>query len=77
MPRPEIEFYDLETDPWDLTTLASEDACRAHLQAHFSELAAWRENTGDFPPHRRRRDGHTDRVTGRFFHDVIPPMRDL
>ncbi len=76
VPRPEIEFYDLEEDPWELVNLAAEPEYREPLQAHFAELAQWREQTGDFPPHRRRRDGHTDRITGRFFHNVIPPMRD-
>lgn len=76
VPRPEIEFYDLERDPWELVNLAGEPGYRDRLQAHFAELAKWREETGDFPSHRRRRDGHTDRVTGVYFSRVIPPMRD-
>jgi N-sulfoglucosamine sulfohydrolase len=77
VPRPEIEFYDLANDPWELVNLAGEPEYRERLQAHFAELAKWRDQTGDFPPYKRRRDGHTDRLTGRFFHNVIPPMRDL
>lgn len=30
-------------------------------------LDEWREATGDFPPHRRVRDDHTDRATGVWF----------
>lgn len=77
VPRPEIEFYDLAQDPWELVNLASEPQYRELLQAHYAELAKWREETGDFPPHKRRRYGHTDRITGRFFHNVVPPMRDM
>lgn len=77
VPRPEIEFYDLANDPWELVNLAGEPDYRQRLQSHFVELAKWREETGDFPAHKRRRDGHTDRITGVFFSKVIPPMRDL
>lgn len=77
VPRPEIEFYDLAEDPWELNNLAGEPEYRDRLQAHFAELAKWRETTGDFPSHKRRRNGHTDRITGVFFSDVIPPMRDI
>ncbi|WP_374764052.1 sulfatase family protein [Yunchengibacter salinarum] len=75
VPRPEIEFYDLEADPWEVTNLAGDPAYRALIRDHFAELARWRESTGDFPPHERRRAGHTDRVTGVYFGDSIPPQR--
>jgi N-sulfoglucosamine sulfohydrolase len=77
VPRAEIEFYDLAHDPWELVNLAGEPGYRERLQAHFAELAEWRKMTGDFSPHKRRRDGHTDRVTGVLFSKVIPPMRDM
>lgn len=75
-PRPEIEFYDLEKDPWELNNLAGHPAYRERLREHVKLLEAWRERTDDFPPSRRRRAGHTDRIRGVYFSDHIPPMTD-
>lgn len=75
-PRPEIEFYDLQEDPWEVNNLAGDPDYRDLLREHFEQLAQWREATGDFPPSRRRRAGHTDRVRGVHFSDTIPPMTD-
>lgn len=73
-PRPEIEFYDLERDPWELNNLAGDPAYRDRLREHVRLLEDWRESTDDFPPSRRQRRGHTDRIRGVFFSDTIPPM---
>ncbi|WP_341938875.1 sulfatase family protein [Marinimicrobium sp. C2-29] len=73
-PRPEIEFYDLQEDPWELNNLAANPDYRDLLRDHFRQLAQWREDTNDFPPSRRRRAGHTDRIKGVHFSDTIPPM---
>ncbi len=73
-PRPEIEFYDLEQDPWELNNLAGDPAYRDRLREHVRLLEEWREATDDFPPSRRQRNGHTDRIRGVFFSDTIPPM---
>jgi len=75
-PRPEIEFYDTLADPYELENLAGRAEFKDELQAHFAALEAWRETTGDFPPTRRRRGDHTDRVTGVHFTTEIPPMTD-
>lgn len=76
-PRPQIEFYDLERDPWEVDNLAGRPEYRDRLREHFKVLSEWRERTGDFPPDRRRRAGHTDRIRGVFFSDTIPPMTDI
>lgn len=75
-PRAEIEFYDLQEDPWELNNLAGEPEYRDLLRDHFEQLAQWREATNDFPPHRRQRAGHTDRIRGVHFSDTIPPLRN-
>lgn len=74
VPRPEIEFYDTLEDPWEIDNLAGLPEHKAALREHFALLEAWREETGDFPPTRRRRGDHTDRVTGVHFTTEIPPM---
>ncbi len=74
VPRPEIEFYDLEADPWELNNLAGESTHGDALREHFALLQAWREETGDFPAHRRRRPGYADRVTGVLYSLDVPPM---
>jgi len=73
-PRPEIEFYDCDADRWQLTNLAAEPAYRDEIRHHFVLLQDWMNSTGDFPPHRRRRDGYVDRVTGVLYTLDIPDM---
>lgn len=75
-PRPAIELYDLDEDPWELNNLAGQ-ADHAQTAYDLSRvLAAWMEETGDFPPTARLRQDHTDRVTGVWFSPEIPPMRN-
>ncbi|MEX2495773.1 MAG: sulfatase [Woeseia sp.] len=73
-PRPEIEFYDTDEDPWELNNLASQPAYHEAIAAHFSMLQEWRAATGDFPPHKRRRAGYVDRITGVLYSLDVPPM---
>jgi len=77
VPRPEIEFYDIVDDPWELNNLAGEPAYREAIRAHFDLYESWREETNDFPPHRRRRHGYADRVTGTLFSLTVPPLYNL
>jgi arylsulfatase A-like enzyme len=77
VPRPEIEFYDLRADPWELVNLAGEPAHRETLREHFAMLERWRIETGDFPPSRRRRADNTDRINGVLFSPSVPPMTDF
>lgn len=75
-PRPEIEFYDIEQDPWELDNLAAQPEYQESIAEHFSMLQEWRDATGDFPPERRRRAGYVDRVTGVLYSLDLPPMLD-
>ncbi|MGH8168310.1 MAG: hypothetical protein ACREQ1_13790, partial [Woeseiaceae bacterium] len=73
-PRPEIEFYDTDNDPWELENLAARPEHREPIAEHFALLQEWRKATGDFPPERRRRAGYVDRVTGVLYSLDVPPM---
>jgi arylsulfatase A-like enzyme len=75
-PRPEIEFYDTERDPFELDNLAASPEYQARIAEHFALLQDWRKATGDFPPERRRRAGYADRVTGVLYSLDVPPMTD-
>jgi arylsulfatase A-like enzyme len=75
-PRPEIEFYDTEWDPFELDNLAARPEHQARIAEHFALLQEWRRSTGDFPPERRRRAGYADRVTGVLYSLDVPPMID-
>lgn len=73
-PRPEIEFYDLEEDPWELQNLAEQSEYHETIARHFEMLQQWRITTGDFPAHKRRRAGYVDRITGVLYSLDVPPM---
>jgi arylsulfatase A-like enzyme len=77
VPRPRIELYDLEKDPWEINNVADEDAYWAKARELAAVLDTWIEETSDFPPDRRIRDDHTDRMTGVWFSSKIPPMRNM
>ncbi|MGB3779495.1 MAG: sulfatase [Tunicatimonas sp.] len=72
VPRPEIEFYSLREDPYELNNLAYNVRYRPQIQAHYAALWQWQQQTDDFPPHRRRRYDNTDRVTGTMYHGGVP-----
>ncbi|PSQ67748.1 MAG: heparan N-sulfatase [Bacteroidetes bacterium QH_2_67_10] len=75
-PRPQIALYDLEADPWETENVAGEASYRAATHRLAETLSDWRANTNDFPPAVRWRPDATDRLTGVYFYDGIPPMRD-
>jgi N-sulfoglucosamine sulfohydrolase len=77
VPRPRIELYDLERDPYELRNVAGDEAYWQRARELAAVLDAWIEETGDFPPWLRVRDDHTDRMTGVWFSPKIPPMRNL
>ncbi len=64
VPRPRIEFYDLENDPWELHNIASVPENKKIVQEHYKVLQEWQNETGDFPPSTRRRADNFDRITG-------------
>lgn len=75
-PRPEIEFYDTEQDPYEIDNLAARPEYAETIAAHYALLRNWQNETGDFPPWKRRRDGYVDRVTGVLYSLDVPPMYD-
>jgi len=77
VPRPRIELYDLAVDPWEINNVAADPDYWELARELSAVLDQWMEETGDFSPHVRVRDDHTDRLTGVWFSDKIPPMRHL
>ena len=45
--RPAIEFYDHETDPWELNNLADDPAYKERIDMMSCELHRWMEEQGD------------------------------
>jgi predicted metal-binding membrane protein/arylsulfatase A-like enzyme len=75
-PRPRLELYDFESDPWELRNVADDPAHAKVVRELAAVLQDWMEESGDFPASYRLRDDNTDRVTGVQFSTRIPPMRD-
>ena len=75
-PRPAVEAYDLRDDPWELRNVAGTPAHDAMIDSLVQRLHRWQQQTGDFPPTRRTRADHTDRVTGVWYRPEIPTMRN-
>lgn len=76
VPRPVIELYDLQQDPWEVRNVAADSAYWQKARELARVLDEWIRQTGDFPPYKRVRADHTDRVTGVWFSKKIPPMRN-
>lgn len=72
VPRPEIEFYNVKEDPWELNNLAYDARYRKKIQQHYTALQQWQQQTNDFAPHYRRRYDNTDRVTGTMYLLGVP-----
>ncbi len=77
VPRPIIEFYNVNEDPYQLNNLASHEDYWQLAREYSRVLENWIETTGDFPSYYRIRDDHTDRWTGVRFQQLIPPMRRI
>ena len=74
-PRPQIALYDLQADPWETKNVADEADHREAVGRLSGVLSDWMDDTNDFPPTVRWRPDATDRLTGVYFYDGIPPMR--
>ena len=75
VPRPRLELYDLEADPWELRNVV-DDPQHAKVVRELAEvLQQWIEQSGDFPATYRVRDDNTDRVSGVQFSTRIPQLR--
>lgn len=75
-PRPAVEVYDVQKDPWEFHNLAGTARRDSTIDRLTQRLHRWKEETGDFPPTRRTRADHTDRVTGVWYRHEVPPMRN-
>jgi uncharacterized sulfatase len=80
--RPEVEFYDLQADPWELTNLADHPKSAAALASHRRVLEAWMRSTGDrgLATEREALDhmhpGTVARIRARFGADSLPPASE-
>lgn len=74
VPRPRVELYDVQADPHEVANLAADPAYRDTIQTMMRVLETWMTETGDVPPHLRRRDDNTDRITGVKFTRTNPPL---
>ena len=63
-PRPGIEIYDLENDPYELNNVADEQNYYAKGKELVAMMLKWQEETGDHPYWKRRRPDQSDRITG-------------
>ena len=59
--RPFEEFYDLDTDPFELVNLVDDPKYRRIIDGLRADLDNWRVQTADHMPSERRRDGWTRR----------------
>lgn len=75
-PRPEVELFDVQSDPDELVNLASQPEYAEIVAELSGRLDDWIASTGDFPPTYRRRADNTDRITGEKFSNEIAPMTD-
>ena len=62
-PRPAEEFYDLASDPHELTNLIGDPKVAVEVARHRGALEVWTKETADGPPRERTPDGF-DRETG-------------
>ncbi len=76
VPRPVIELYDLSSDPEEYNNLADDPDLRQTGYRLIGVLNEWMKETDDFPPTKRTRMDHTDRITGFRFYNFIPEMEN-
>jgi len=60
--HPEVEFYDLQADPYELNNLASDPDYAESLRAHRQRLEEWMTKTGDEGLATERREAARDRI---------------
>lgn len=75
-PRPAVELYDLEADPYELENRADDPqlaAVRAELERALDD---WQAETDDFEPRWRRRADDVDRLSGERHRRDVPPLED-
>lgn len=65
VPRPQVEFYDLEHDPNEYDNRAWDDAYSDEQAKLFRALDVWMAQMDDYPPGPEPKGDAVDRVTGR------------
>ncbi|MCC8132927.1 MAG: hypothetical protein LIP04_04590 [Tannerellaceae bacterium] len=63
-PRPMVEMYDLEKDPYELDNVADLEEYVREGEELARILIDWQQETKDHPWWTRRRGDRSDRVTG-------------
>ena len=63
-PRPVIELYDLENDPYENLNLAEKSEYYETAVSLLQQLKEWQKQTNDTPPSKREKPDLIDRVTG-------------
>jgi len=76
VPRPSVELYDLSSDPREYHNLAPDPDYRSIAYDLLGVLQEWMNETDDFPPTRRTRPDHTDRISGIRYYDIIPEIEN-
>lgn len=63
-PRPGIELYDLENDPYEINNLAMKEGYTDTIKSLLKKLEAWQERSLDHAPDVRQIPDNLDRLTG-------------
>ena len=63
-PRPSIELYDLDADPWELNNLAYDGDYVDIVRELLAKLRKWQKNTHDTDYWEKEKTDNVDRVTG-------------
>ena len=71
-----LEIYDQQNDPGEYNNLAFVPDYRQTSTFLLEELQAWMSNTDDFPPTKRTRRDHTDRITGIRYYFEVPELEN-
>lgn len=71
-PRPMIELYDLEKDPFELNNVADLPEYLPVVREHALQLEKWQKKTKDHPHWKRRRGDQSDRITGAPLYSTRP-----
>ncbi len=72
-PRPEVEVYDIEKDPYELNNLAELGGLEIFdlTKSLLKVMDKWKVETKDFPAYKRKRTDKNDRLTGFYFTDQV------
>lgn len=67
-PRPTIELYDVQNDPYELNNLAEfPQTYKQQISELYGVLLQWQEDTKDHDPNTRRMTDTMDRVSGAYY----------